>query len=589
MNEMQDKEFDDLFRKSLADPDIPFDPDAWKAMESKLDAQDRRRGFYLRVYAAGIVSVLLLAGAVFFLQKEKSTDPVAQASSSIVQPDQTSSASSGNTGTEQSSASAATNFKDNTANSTNTDPAYNKGLSQKTDDSEEPSARSGQEALTAVERVASTSKTSTTESGFVKRGAAKNTEENNTAIYTTDKNNKVQKRTAKQGALYTDNNNSYTRTEKTSFGTVAKSQQDTVVRQTALGTVTDSEEKAGTEHANNVAGRNSALDKSIIAGTIGTEAGIQETSLSTNNKTGEGLGNTTNTNPANADIHTPATTNGSTDIANANTGTSLLRDTAQVRTGADENSGMQNTGTNESNLLNIPGTEVIAIAALDSIPVKTDSLTRVDTTSIKDKDKKEPYKRGFSISLLLNPEYNSPTDFSFYKPGFNIGFNAEYYILPRLSIVSGMIYGKKLYACDASDYGSSPSYIRYGKAYYPEQVKASCGVIDIPVNIRYKFLNKKSFNLYATTGLSSYIMLKETYIFQYSGKSNRPDEEEDVVNKNRYLFNIWNVSLGIEKRINDTWSVQAEPYIKLPLNGIGAGDIKLVSTGVYFSLKYYFK
>ena len=37
MSEIPDDELDDLFRKSAEETEIPFDPEAWRRMEQKLD------------------------------------------------------------------------------------------------------------------------------------------------------------------------------------------------------------------------------------------------------------------------------------------------------------------------------------------------------------------------------------------------------------------------------------------------------------------------------------------------------------------------------------------------------------------------
>ena len=62
----------------------------------------------------------------------------------------------------------------------------------------------------------------------------------------------------------------------------------------------------------------------------------------------------------------------------------------------------------------------------------------------------------------------------------------------------------------------------------------------------------------------------------------------DAVNENQHLLSILNLSAGYERSLGPRWSIQAEPYFKLPLSGVGAGKMRLASAGVFFGLKYGF-
>ncbi len=222
----------------------------------------------------------------------------------------------------------------------------------------------------------------------------------------------------------------------------------------------------------------------------------------------------------------------------------------------------------------------------DTVPASNPQA--VSASASKDSiAKKQNYKQRWSINLLMNPEYSGTKEFDFYKLGFNVGLLGEYYFSPRFSLVAGAIYAKKIYSADGYDY--TPAHNYWPKHAVPATVHATCGIIEIPVNIRYKFVKKQSYALFVSTGLSSYLMLKENYNYQYA--VNTPGEltSTQVVNKNRYFFSIYNLSVGIEKYINNNWSVQAEPYIQLPFSGVGEGKIKLISTGMYFSVKYYIR
>ncbi len=44
------------------------------------------------------------------------------------------------------------------------------------------------------------------------------------------------------------------------------------------------------------------------------------------------------------------------------------------------------------------------------------------------------------------------------------------------------------------------------------------------------------------------------------------------------------LSAGYQRKINNTFSLMAEPYMKLPLSGVGFGKVKLNSMGIMFTV-----
>ena len=168
------------------------------------------------------------------------------------------------------------------------------------------------------------------------------------------------------------------------------------------------------------------------------------------------------------------------------------------------------------------------------------------------------------------------------KVSTNLGVLATYALGSKFSLTSGAIYAKKYYNYSANPGGSS--------TYTPPagtdlEVKADCNVIDIPVNVNYKVLDKKKFSVSVNTGLSSYFMLKEKYDYIID----RPDQPQlvtttEINNKNQHVFGIANVSVSLDHQISRRVSVGVQPFAKLPLTGIGNYDVNLKSTGVSFSL-----
>ncbi|WP_224996632.1 outer membrane beta-barrel protein [Cesiribacter sp. SM1] len=189
-----------------------------------------------------------------------------------------------------------------------------------------------------------------------------------------------------------------------------------------------------------------------------------------------------------------------------------------------------------------------------------------------------------SVSLTLAPDFTGTGQAGSVKWGAGAGVHLEYFFLKRVSLLSGAFYSKKNYMAggDFSPYGES-----WQHGYAPDYVDASCGVIDIPLNLRYYLYQKNRHRFFVSTGASSYLMQREEYYMVYDSYY-YDDYTYEVRNEHRHFMAAWNLSLGYERAISERWSLQAEPFLKVPIKGVGAGTAKLNSMGFFIHLKYNF-
>src|SRR5690606_17509722 len=108
-----------------------------------------------------------------------------------------------------------------------------------------------------------------------------------------------------------------------------------------------------------------------------------------------------------------------------------------------------------------------------------------------------------------------------------------------------------------------------------------CRVIDIPLTVNYTWRQRPQSSWFLSAGLSSYVMLSETYLFRYAGYGDT--YQYRIENENRHPLGIGNLSVGYRRQLSPTLSVTVQPFVKVPLTGIGNGNLKLYSTGVTLS------
>ena len=125
-------------------------------------------------------------------------------------------------------------------------------------------------------------------------------------------------------------------------------------------------------------------------------------------------------------------------------------------------------------------------------------------------------------------------------------------------------------------------------AYAPhiEFVNGACNIYEIPLTLRYDFAKNEKTKFFVNAGLSSYLMVKQTYIyFFHSGGRGLAWKTSDNQQVN-YWFGVGDLSLGLETDMGKGFSFQVEPYIRIPLKEMGLEDLKLNSYGISLSLRY---
>jgi len=163
-----------------------------------------------------------------------------------------------------------------------------------------------------------------------------------------------------------------------------------------------------------------------------------------------------------------------------------------------------------------------------------------------------------------------------------IGIGAGYTIHKRFTLRTGFYSARKIYET-SKQYSSLASLPMNWN--YLSQIDADCKVYEIPLALSYNFGFSKKHNWFVSTGLSSYLMKKEKYKYEYTYPSGaRYSYTHTVNNENKHYFSILTLSGGYTKKIGNRLSLTAEPYVKIPLTGIGYGNVKLNSAGLLFSV-----
>lgn len=219
-----------------------------------------------------------------------------------------------------------------------------------------------------------------------------------------------------------------------------------------------------------------------------------------------------------------------------------------------------------------------------SKPAK-DSSAEPEPLVKKDKKQRESKSGKWQISISAGPDLSMVGMEKTGKWRMQYGVGISYAFNDRFQVRSGFMVGRKLYYADSSDYHPPKGFWNYYTNL--QKIDANCLVYEIPLNVVYTFPSKKKHQWFVSTGLSSYLMKKETYEYYYKDSWGVPMyRERTIQNENDHFFSILQLSGGYQYKFSDRLSLMAEPYAKLPLGGVGFGKVKLNNTGVLFTLGF---
>ena len=193
------------------------------------------------------------------------------------------------------------------------------------------------------------------------------------------------------------------------------------------------------------------------------------------------------------------------------------------------------------------------------------------------------------LSLLLSfaPDFSGTSLGLYSAPGKAYGAMLHYHLLDRWSISAGVIKNQKEYTGDGEDYKPPKGYWKYyTNGIIPETIDGSCSILEFPLMIQYTLYHSGKNKWTAATGLSSYLMQTESYIYNFDQPNPGARERWDSRGSSRFMFNMIDFSIGYERQVLPGLMLGLEPYAKIPLEEIGWCNLRLFSTGASVTLRY---
>ena len=187
--------------------------------------------------------------------------------------------------------------------------------------------------------------------------------------------------------------------------------------------------------------------------------------------------------------------------------------------------------------------------------------------------------------IVFGPGINRVKNQKLQKPGFDIGIIAGISILKgKASVETGLLYTQKYYFSDGKYFNMDKAGGSMPQGMEVMSLDGSSRLFEVPVKFKYKVLQKNRSGVFLSTGISSYLMTKEEndYLTMMNGS------EQSMIgsykDNSRYIAVMANLGAEYNYKIGKHTLIRIEPYIQIPLKGIGIGSMPVMTTGLHFGL-----
>ncbi|HOX81481.1 MAG TPA: hypothetical protein PLS08_00525 [Chryseolinea sp.] len=280
--------------------------------------------------------------------------------------------------------------------------------------------------------------------------------------------------------------------------------------------------------------------------------------------------------------------NSSSNIEQSNTSKILSAESIKVIASEDQTTSPSDLNSERNNSCTSEVKEQTSLpigqsdGVIDSVEIiialeEATNNSKAESGKLDSSAEKKSFTR-LAIKATIAPDFSSDQFKTVEKMGVNYGLVLEYFMNKNLSLSAGAIWSRKYYSAEDVDYNG----------YHADRAYGDCRMWDIPINANYYFTPEKRYSFFASAGFSSYLMNEENYEYEVDTPYGTRTYYSTVTKENNEWFKMLNLSVGFQKQLNDQLVIQVEPFIKVPLAGVGDGNISLASLGSFFSLRYNF-
>lgn len=195
----------------------------------------------------------------------------------------------------------------------------------------------------------------------------------------------------------------------------------------------------------------------------------------------------------------------------------------------------------------------------------------------------------FYAGIVADVEFNKGKSMKFNNKGYNYGVVAGYQLSSRIALESGLVINKANYVSKGENFNMSKVDASMPAGMVINNLESNITLLEIPLKIKYDVLVKKNAVLFVTGGISSYIITKEKNNYDVS-LNGQPQKVTGIYRDKSYeMPAAINLSAGYQKPLSSLLNIRIEPFLKIPIQGIGVGNLPVTCAGLQVVLTRKFK
>ncbi|MEP6677622.1 MAG: outer membrane beta-barrel protein [Ferruginibacter sp.] len=193
-------------------------------------------------------------------------------------------------------------------------------------------------------------------------------------------------------------------------------------------------------------------------------------------------------------------------------------------------------------------------------------------------------KKGMYVGVVAGPDFSKVHSGSFDHSGVNAGIVAGYRFDKNISLESGIIFDKKYYTSEGKNFSMDKIGSTMPSGMVINNLESNSSFIEIPLKVKFDFFTKRNNDLFIAGGVSAYIITREQNMYHVTFNGDNKDILS-IYEKNSYgLPAVANLSLGYEKNVSKSFDLRIEPYLRIPLRGMGVGSLPVTSAGLQIGI-----
>ncbi len=193
-------------------------------------------------------------------------------------------------------------------------------------------------------------------------------------------------------------------------------------------------------------------------------------------------------------------------------------------------------------------------------------------------------KKGIYVGVVAGPDFSKVHSGSFDRSGVNAGLVAGYRFSKKTLLESGISWDKKYYTSEGKNFSMDEVAFTMPSGMIINSLESSNSFIEIPLKLKFDFFTKRNFDLFVAGGVSAYIITREKNMYHITLNGDNKNLLCVYEENNYGLPAVANVSAGYEKNIFKNFDIRIEPYLKIPLRGMGVGSLPVTSAGLQIAI-----